>query len=498
MTVRRSRPSDDGRDTPVQPAAAFVVTGRGPNEDRRCLSQKVDGEEWSLATDPGPRRVSLAAEPGLAADGRRSPRPSAPTRSSRRRSRRGVAAMAAVALALAACGPAADSTDNDADVATDFGVNLEEQVVTIGALNDESGPVAQIGVTFAVGKRMLAEQVNAGDIDILPEGWTVELVERDHGYNPQQSVQAFQEIGDDILYVATSLGTPPTLPLVEDATAREITIFPASLESGMAERQYTPPIGAPYKVESHQAVDFSVEDGGDDLAMGVIYQGDDYGQDGRDGAREAAEFHGIDIVAEIEIAPGETDVTGPVTQLTEAGATHVLLATVPSSTGPILGTAAGLDYFPVWLGNTAAWIDAFFNEDVLPSAIYENFHWVTGFSMWGDDVAGMDDFLAAYETYGADQSPQDFYLIVSYAQGLLGLEAFARALESGDATRAGFHEALRTIEGYDAGGLFPQPLDLGEVPYVTQSDTRVLSPGEGLDDWEVVRDFSTPESWGGL
>jgi ABC-type branched-subunit amino acid transport system substrate-binding protein len=410
---------------------------------------------------------------------------------------RGIAAMSVVALALAACGDAVDDTD-DGDIATDVGVDIDEQVLRIGALNDESGPAAQIGEPFAIGKRMLVEQVNAGDIDILPEGWTVELVERDHGYNPQESVQAFQEIADDVLYFATSFGTPPTLPLVDDATERGITIFPASLESGMAEHEYTPPIGSPYKVEAHQAVDWAVEDGGDDLAFAIIYQGDDYGQDGLEGAREAAEHHGIDIVAEVEVAPGEPDVTGPITQVSEAGATHVLLTTLPSATGPILGTAAGAEFFPVWLGNTPAWIDAFFNEEVLPSAIYQNFRWVTGLTLWGDDVSGMEDFLAAYEQYGSDLHPPDFYLIASYAQGLLGLEAFARALDAGDATRDGYHEALRTIEGYDAGGLFPENIDLGDVPYATTTDTRVLAPGEDLESWEELRGFSTPDSWEGL
>ena len=408
------------------------------------------------------------------------------------------AGAAVVALTVAACGDAVEDDVDPDDIATDVGVDLDEQVVRIGALNDESGPAAQIGEPFAIGKRMLVEQINAGEIDVLPEGWTVELVERDHGYNPQESVQAFQEIADDVLYFATSFGTPPTMPLVEDATGRNITIFPASLESGLAENEVTPPIGSPYKVEAHQAVDWAVEDGGDELSLGIIYQGDDYGQDGLDGVNEAAEHHGIDVAAAVEIAPGETDVTGPVTQLAEAGATHVVLTTLPSATGPILGTAAQLDYFPVWLGNTPAWIDQFFNEEVLPAATYQNFRWVTGLTLWGDDVAGMEDFLAAYEQFGEELHPPDFYLIASYAQGLMGLEAFDRALENGDATRDGYHEALRSIDDYDARGLFPEAVDLDTFPYETQTDTRVLAPGESLEDWETIRDFSTPESWAGL
>jgi hypothetical protein len=185
----------------------------------------------------------------------------------------------------------------------------------------------------------------------------------------------------------------------------------------MAEHEYTPPIGSPYKVEAHQAVDWAVEDGGDDLAFAIIYQGDDYGQDGLEGAREAAEHHGIDIVAEVEVAPGEPDVTGPITP-GQRGRRDPRAADHPAvGDRPDPGHRRPAEFFPVWLGNTPAWIDAFFNEEVLPSAVYQNFRWVTGLTLWGDDVSGMDDFLAAYEQYGSDLHPPDFYLIASYAQG---------------------------------------------------------------------------------
>lgn len=409
-----------------------------------------------------------------------------------------VAGLTVVALTLAACGDAADDEADPEDVAADVGVDLDEQVVRIGALNDESGPAAGIGVPYALGKRLLVEQVNAGELDVLPEGWTVELVERDHEYNPQESVQAFNEIAEEVLYFATSFGTPNTLPLVDPATEQEITLFPASLSSELAQNEYTPPIGAPYKVEAHQAVDWAVEDAGDDLRFAIIHQLDDYGEDGLAGVREAAEHHDIEIVAEIGIAPGETDVTGPITELSEADATHVLLTTLPTSTGPILGTAAQLEYFPTWLGNTPAWIDRFFDEETLPSATYQDFVWVTGLTLWGEDLPGMGAFIEAYEEYAAEDHPPDFYLIASYAQGLLSLEAFSRALDNGDVTRAGYHEALRSIQDYDADGLFPQPVDLDTFPYEPVTDTRVLRPGEDLTDWNVVREFSTPESWAGL
>jgi len=397
-----------------------------------------------------------------------------------------------------------DAADDEGDaaeggeLATDFGVDAENQVLTIGTLDDTSGPGSTIGVPYAVGKRVAVEQVNAGQLDLLPDGWTVELVERDHGYNPQNAVAEFNAIKDEVLYFATTFGTPNTLPLIDLATPEGITLFPASLSSELAVNEYTPPIGAPYKVEAHHAVANALEEAGDEVSFGVVYQLDDYGEDGLNGAREAAEHFGVEIVAEEGVAPGESDVTAPVTALQNAGATHVLLAVLPSTTGPVLGTAAQLGYAPVWYGLTASWIDAFFNPEVLPPQVYANFRWITGLPLWGEDLPGMADFLSAYEEFGTDDSQPDFYILASYTQALLGFEAFSRAYDNGDVTRDGFYDALRSIDNFDAFGLYPTPIDMTQFPYETLTDTRVLSPGESLEDWETLADFATPESWTGI
>jgi ABC-type branched-subunit amino acid transport system substrate-binding protein len=423
----------------------------------------------------------------------------------RRRRLRAVAAVSATAMLLVACGNG-DGDDEGADdgedvaldeVEADVGVDLDEQVVSIATLDDLSGPAAAVGTPYALGKDILVEQINAGELDILPEGWTVELIQRDVAYNPQEAVQAFNEVEDEVLTIVTVMGTPTTLPLVPLTEQSGMTIFPASLSSELAVNEFTPPIGAPYMVEAHHAVAHALEED-PDAQFGIVYQLDDYGEDGLQGIRDATEHHGADLVAEEGVAPGETDVTAAISSLESAGATHVLLTVLPSTTGPVLGTAAQLGFEPVWYGNTAAWIDAFFDPETLPPPVYQNFRWVTGLPLWGEDLAGMEAFIDAYESYGQDEYNPDFYILASYAQGKLALEAFSRALEQGDVTREGYHEALRTIEDYDADGLFPSPIDLDTFPYETVTDTRVLAPGEALDEWEVLADFATPESWAGL
>lgn len=374
----------------------------------------------------------------------------------------------------------------------DLGVDLEKKVIKIGALNDESGPAATIGKPYALGKRILAAEVNAGNSGLLPEGWKIELLERDHGYNPQKAVTSYNELKSDVLFIATSFGTPNTLPLLPHLQRDKVIALPASLSSKMAENAFTPPAGPSYVNEARRALDWIAEQGPvADVKLAVVYQQDDYGADGQTGVKTQAAKHGFNVVAEETVTPGQKDFAAVVTSLKDKGATHVILTTLPSATGPLLGTAAQLGFGPLWVGLTPSWIDPFFNPSVIPSAVFAKFYWATGLPFWGEDLPGMKGFLAAKEAHAKDAAP-DFYTLLSYLQGRLGLDAAKLAIESGDITREGFVKALQSLSKWDAGGMF-QPLDYSKVPYVTGLQIRILQPDFENKTWKVVAPYAAPK-----
>jgi ABC-type branched-subunit amino acid transport system substrate-binding protein len=372
------------------------------------------------------------------------------------------------------------------------GVDPARKVISLGALNDESGPAKQLGVSIANGKRLLVKAVKAGAVK-LPDGWTIELVERDHGYNPQQSVQLYKEIRDQILFLSTSFGTQMTLPLREDLRRDDVLAFPAALSSVMAQSEHTPPLGASYRVEAMRAMDWAVEvaGGADKVKAGIVHQRDDYGQDGLDGWKAAAAHHKVPIVAAQTVKTGDQDFTTVVKALKDAGATHVLLTALPSHTPGILGAAAKLSYAPIWIGNTPAWTDVFFAK--LSAGLFERFHWVTGLTYWGEDVHGMKDFLEVWKAHGAGMGEPDYVILVSYIQGLAQVEALRRAIEANELHRAGVRKALHSIKGWDVGGL-SQPVDLSKVPYETSDRTRILKPDFEKKSWTTVADWAAPKA----
>jgi len=376
------------------------------------------------------------------------------------------------------------------------GVDFENKLVRIGIINDLSGPAASIGRPMQIGFETLYKQVNAGGSGLLPEGWTVQWVTRDHGYNPQQSVQMYNELSEDVLFLGMSFGTATTLPLHPMLARDRMLAVPASLSSRTGRNEYTPPPTATYRTEAMRAVDWAVERTGSSVKLGIVYEQDDYGEDAVEGLEVEAEFHGVEIVSEQAIAPGQADFTAVVSALQSAGAEYVMLPILPSATGPLLGTAAQLGYRPVWMGSGPSWLDAFFDPAVVPPAVFESYYLVSSPPFWGENVTGMPRFLEAYQAYGASEMEPDSYIMMGYLFASLGIETARRAIEAGNVTRDGLIAALHTIDGWDVNGLYP-PISLTSVPYDATRQVRVARPVMAERTWEVVSGYTAPQSDGG-
>lgn len=378
------------------------------------------------------------------------------------------------------------------------GIDADAKILTVGALNDESGPVAAIGKPWAVGKRILARHVNDGGSGLLAEGWKVALVERDHGYDAQRAAQQLDDIRSDVLFLGHAFGTPITLALRARLRRDDLVAYPASLTSRLAEFAWTPPLGPSYRLEAMRALDWAVDTGGGAATVraGLVYQLDDYGNDSRDGWIRAADAQAVTRVAEEGYATDHKEFTRIVISLKHSGATHVLLATVPSATGPILAAAAELDYRPVWIGNSPSWSDRFFDPTVIPPAVFARYHWLTAFAVWGEDVPFMKGFLAAYDKYGRDAFAPDMNILWSYGQGMVALEVASRMIAAGDLSRAGYMKALHALDRYDVQGALAEPLDFSKLPYVAGTKTRVMQPDFARRGWKVVAPHARPRALG--
>jgi len=221
-------------------------------------------------------------------------------------------------MALSGC---ASNTSNSSgsSLKTGPGVDVANKTITLGILSPYSGPVAApVGDPLARGVEVYFKHVNDnGGIN----GYKVKFLEEDTQYNPQIEVQKYNQIHNQVLMIADSLGTPTTFAIKNQAASDHMLVSAATLSSALAREKYLVLVGTPYRLQVENAFDYIVHKQGiQSPATGIIYQNDEYGQDGLTGYKEAVAAYHMNDVAEANYAPTDTDFTAQVSQMKAAKA----------------------------------------------------------------------------------------------------------------------------------------------------------------------------------
>jgi ABC-type branched-subunit amino acid transport system substrate-binding protein len=374
-----------------------------------------------------------------------------------------VAAVAAASLTLGACGTgdAGDTSGGSAAqgaIKTGPGVDAAAKTIRVGDLNALSGPAAALGKPVAAGHQAYFDALNArGGID----GWRIELAVEDTGYQPQQHVQAFNELKGDIA-ILNSFGSPTTKAIQPQFQREKLVTVPASFDSVWGTDPTVAPVGTPYSIDIANALDYVTEGGAKKLNVGIIYQNDEYGADGLRGFQAAREALGFTDAGHQPYKPGDSDFTAQVQKLKASGADAVVVTALPSATGPIVGTAATLGFTPQWILQGPSYVEQLITADGTPGAkptpvaAALNGAIVTSFSApWGDDDApGMEQLVADQKQYAPDQPPS-IYFALAYSQGRVVEQILRKAIQSGDLTREGILTAKEHLGEVDLGGITP-------------------------------------------
>ncbi len=369
--------------------------------------------------------------------------------------------LIAMLLVLAGCASSSNSSTGAGGIKAGPGVNLSTKTITLGILSPYSGPVAgPIGIPLANGVKAFFYHVNDhGGID----GFKVKFLEEDTQYNPQLEVQKYNQIHNQVLMIADSLGTPTTYAIKAQATADHMLVSAATLASSLAREKYLILVGTPYRLQVENAFDYVVNKlGVKNPATGIIYQNDEYGQDGLTGYKEAVNVYHLHDVAEATYAVTDTDFTAQVSQMKAAGAKYVFLTTIPSATATIIGTAYKLGYNPQWILQSPAFAVELLAVPALKALLSRA--WVVGQgAAWGDtSVPGMAQMLQDVAKYFPNQKP-DGYFEFGYAESYITYAILKKALDNKDITRDGLFTAFQSLKSVDMGGLYP-PVTYGSTP----------------------------------
>lgn len=309
--------------------------------------------------------------------------------------------------------PAADPVPPVAQAVAVPGV--QGTTVRAGALLDTSGPWGISGRQWSDGLRLLQADVNDGGI--LPEPWQLDVVIRDHSYNPMNAVTAYGRDHADVLWFMAVQGTPNTLPLLPLIERDQVPVVPTE---GVA---HGPPL---VLTPLQDAVAAAL--GPDAASVAVVAQPDDSGAAARAGAQSVTT-----PVAEVEVS-WSMDAAAVVAELSAAGARTVVVSVSPKQLVELLAAA------------DAGGLDA---------------TWICPARGWLSDVRAQlsDDQLArvrvVHVTPTADQSPHDLHTLAdlhrieltdiaarAYWSGWVQLQGVAAALSDGAIDRAELADQL--------------------------------------------------------
>jgi ABC-type branched-subunit amino acid transport system substrate-binding protein len=333
------------------------------------------------------------------------------------------------------------------------GVDVNAKTITLGILSPYSGPVADpVGVPLARGVETFFKHINDnGGID----GYKVLFKEEDTKYDPQTAVQLYNQIHNQVLMIADSLGTPPTFAIKDLAAADHMLISAATLASSLAREKYVVLVGTPYRLQVENAFDYVVNKlGMKSPSTGIIYQNDEYGQDGLTGYKEAVAAYHLHDVAQAAYGVSDTDFTSEVSQMKAGGAKYVFLSALPTVTAGIIGTAARLGYNPQWILQSPAFALGLLAVPALVPLM--NRAWVVAQgAAWGDtSTPGMAQLMQDVQKYAPTQKP-DGYFEFGYAESYVTYAILKKALDNKNITRDGLFSAFESLKNVDLGGLYP-------------------------------------------
>ena len=329
---------------------------------------------------------------------------------------------------------------------------FDGDTISVGVLTPMSDAVAVIGIPMTSGNETYFASLNArGGV---AGKYPVKILQEDITYaNPSSSVQKYNKIKDQVVLFVQMLGTDHVHGLLPLMNEDSIVASPATLDAEWIAQANLVPIGAPYQVLAINALDYYInEAGGRGKAICSMALATGYGEAGLEGLAAAAEGLGFKIASQARFKQGDQEFVAQVTQLKSAKCDAVLLVSLPSETGKIMGAASQLDFKPRWIMLSPGWLGALANS---PAAPYMEQHlWIAmDGPQWGDTtVAGMVTMIADMAKYKPQQKP-DFFFEFGYMQGRAIHAVLEKAVALGDLSRAGVMRAMAEVGTVTMDGL---------------------------------------------
>ena len=257
--------------------------------------------------------------------------------------------IAAVAALAGATGLALAQNSNQ-------GVSKAE--ITIGSIQDLSGPIAGFGKQVRLGMMLRVDEINEqGGIN----GRKFKLYVEDSAYDPKKAVLAAQKLvnQDKIFAMIGHIGTAQNLAAMPVQFEKNvINFFPVTAAREMYEpfHRLKYSFAATYYDQMRTVTPRLAKEKGAKKVC-TMYQDDEFGLEVMRGAEDGLKAAGMTLAEKTSYKRGATDFSSQIQKMQASGCDFVVLGTIIRETIGAIGTARKLGYSPTFLGSSAAYTD---------------------------------------------------------------------------------------------------------------------------------------------
>ena len=238
------------------------------------------------------------------------------------------------------------------------GQGVSKTEITLGSIQDLSGPIAGFGKQVRLGMMLRVEELNEqGGIN----GRKVVLKVEDSGYDPKKAVLAAQKLvnQDKIFAMVGHIGTAQnvaTFPVLFDKNV--INFFPVTAAREMYEpfHKLKYSFAATYYDQMRIATPKLAKEK-NAKKICTMYQDDEFGLEVMRGAEEGLKDAGMAMAEKTSYKRGATDFSSQVAKMKSAGCDMVVLGTIIRETIGAIGESRKTGFNPVFLGSSAAYTD---------------------------------------------------------------------------------------------------------------------------------------------
>ena len=379
-------------------------------------------------------------------------------------------------VVLAGCGSKGESNKTSSSGgqsgAVKAGPGVTAKTITLGVLTDLSGVFAPLGKPTMQANQLFWKERNAqGGVC----NRTVNLVVKDHGYDPQKAVVQYRDLSSQVAGLQQLLGSPITAALLPSLKSDGMLSLLAAWPSSLLPNDNIIITGTTYDVEMINGLDYLLQQGkikkGDKI--GHVYFEGEYGENGLKGSKYFAQKNGMTIV-EQKIKATDEDMSGQVAALKRAGVKAIAFTTAPTQLASVAGIAASQGLNVPLVGNNPTFDPALLKTPA-KKALEANAWIVSSIAPYNLDKPAVQKVASDYNEAYPKEVPKASAPF-GYTQSRLMYEILNQACRNKDLSRAGLVKAAHQLKGVDTGGLTAAPLDYTSVGQPSERAVYIAQP----------------------